>query len=190
LVIRTGTSSLSCAPGCPALSRVHVPAPDGTPDGYVRIRLDQTGADTLRGYNRPEHLRVFPEDDPVFVDVQRHLRASAESSNWVIDDHHPRERLHNFGFDRKGPGRRTATARPKQCSPPTFGTNPAFSPGPADPPTPSREASVRLRRGRDGPRDAQPPPEATSSDSYGPSTLRLDRVLAGFHPRFQPIPGL
>ncbi|HUF95978.1 MAG TPA: hypothetical protein VMO52_07850 [Acidimicrobiia bacterium] len=54
---------------------------DGAPDGYVRIRLDQTAEDLLAGYNRPEHLRAFPETDPLFIDVQRPLRASAESAN-------------------------------------------------------------------------------------------------------------
>jgi len=28
------------------------------------------------------------------------LRASAESANRVIDDHHPRERLHHYGFEK------------------------------------------------------------------------------------------
>jgi hypothetical protein len=70
----------------------------GETDGYVRIRLDQTAEDKLTGYNRPEHLRAFPEDDNAFVDIQRPLRASAESANRVIDDHLPRERLHHFGF--------------------------------------------------------------------------------------------
>lgn len=70
----------------------------GEVDGYVRIRLDQTAEDQLAGYNRPEHLRAFPEGDPIFEQVQKRLRASAESANRAIDDHHPRERLHHFGF--------------------------------------------------------------------------------------------
>lgn len=70
----------------------------GELDGYVRIRLDQTAEDQLTGYNRPEHLRAFPEGDPIFEYVQKPLRASAESANRTIDDHHPRERLHHFGF--------------------------------------------------------------------------------------------
>jgi hypothetical protein len=65
---------------------------------YVRIRLDQTAQDQLTGYNRPEHLRAFPEGDPILEHVQKPLRASAESANRTIDDHHPRERLHHFGF--------------------------------------------------------------------------------------------
>ncbi|MBK5268519.1 MAG: hypothetical protein JJE47_13910, partial [Acidimicrobiia bacterium] len=64
------------------------------------IRLDQTARDKLTGYNRPEHLRAFPETDPLFGDVQHQLRASAESANRVIDDHHPRERLHHYGFEK------------------------------------------------------------------------------------------
>jgi hypothetical protein len=73
---------------------------DGTVDGYVRIRLDQTTGDKLTGYNRPEHLRAFPETDQLFGTVQHQLRASAESANRVIDDHHPRERLHHYGFEK------------------------------------------------------------------------------------------
>ena len=70
----------------------------GETDGYVRIRLDQTAEDQLTGYNRPEHLRAFPEGDPIFEPVQKPLRASAESANRTIDDQPPRERLHHFGF--------------------------------------------------------------------------------------------
>ena len=66
----------------------------------LRIRLDQTSEDVLTGYNRAEHLRAFPEHDPVFVEIQRRLRASAESANRIVDDHLPRERLHHFGFDK------------------------------------------------------------------------------------------
>ncbi|MEX2133273.1 MAG: hypothetical protein WEB67_03940, partial [Acidimicrobiia bacterium] len=42
----------------------NVIADNGTTDGYIRIRLDQTTEDKLAGYNRPEHLRAFPETDP------------------------------------------------------------------------------------------------------------------------------
>ena len=52
-----------------------VDGPTGQPDGYIRIRLDQTATDQLTRYNRPEHFRVFPETDPVFVEIQRPLRA-------------------------------------------------------------------------------------------------------------------
>ena len=72
----------------------------GQTDGYVRIRLDQMPQDLLAGYNRPEHLRAFPEDDPVFIQTQRPLRGSAESANRLIDDHLPRERLHHLGFEK------------------------------------------------------------------------------------------
>jgi hypothetical protein len=72
----------------------------GEGDGYVRIRLDQTAEDRMTGYNRPEHLRAFPETDPVFADIQRPLRSSAESANRTIDDHLPRQRLHHFGFEK------------------------------------------------------------------------------------------
>ncbi|HUP15329.1 MAG TPA: hypothetical protein VM848_04690 [Acidimicrobiia bacterium] len=72
----------------------------GQNDGYIRIRLDQTSEDVLTGYNRAEHLRAFPEHDPVFVEIQRRLRASAESANRIVDDHLPRERLHHFGFEK------------------------------------------------------------------------------------------
>ena len=73
---------------------------DGQTDGYLRLRLDQTAADGLKGYNRPEHLRAFPEDSNIFVEVQRPLRGSAESANRSIDDNLPRERLHHFGFEK------------------------------------------------------------------------------------------
>jgi hypothetical protein len=72
----------------------------GQNDGYIRIRLDQTSEDVLTGYNRAEHLRAFPEHDLVFVEIQRRLRASAESANRIVDDHLPRERLHHFGFEK------------------------------------------------------------------------------------------
>jgi hypothetical protein len=72
----------------------------GEKDGYIRIRLDQTLADALSGYNRAEHLRAFPEHDPVFLEIQRRPRASAESANRIVDDHLPRERLHHFGFEK------------------------------------------------------------------------------------------
>ena len=72
----------------------------GNPDGYIRVRLDQTAEDLLTGYTRPEHLRAFPEADPVFCELQKPLRASAESANRTIDDNHPRERLHHYGFDK------------------------------------------------------------------------------------------
>ncbi len=62
--------------------------------------LDQTTKDKLAGYNRPEHLRGFPETDPLYIDVQKPLRASAESAKRYLDDHHPRERLHHYGFQR------------------------------------------------------------------------------------------
>jgi hypothetical protein len=66
----------------------------------VRLRLDQTRADTTRRYNRPGHLRAYPEDDPTFRAVQHPLRATAESANRTIDDHLPRERLLHYGFAR------------------------------------------------------------------------------------------
>ena len=77
-----------------------VPTPTGEPDGYIRIRLDQTAEDKITGYNRPEHLRAFPESHDTFNTIQKPLRASAESANRYIDDHHPRERLHHYGFQR------------------------------------------------------------------------------------------
>lgn len=70
----------------------------GQPDGYICIRLDHTTEDELAGYNRPEHLRAFPETDPIFAETQQPLRATAESANRTIDDHLPRERLHHYGF--------------------------------------------------------------------------------------------
>jgi hypothetical protein len=65
----------------------------------IRIRLDRTAEDAIRGSNRPEHLWAFPESDPTYTAIQQPLRASAESANRYIDDHHPRERLHHFGFE-------------------------------------------------------------------------------------------
>jgi hypothetical protein len=56
---------------------VDVDEATGRTDGYVRIRLDQTAQDHMSGSNRPEHLRAFPEHDPVFAAIQRPLRSSA-----------------------------------------------------------------------------------------------------------------
>ncbi len=36
----------------------------------------------------------------MFQQVQHALRRAAESANRIIDDHHPRERLHHYGFAR------------------------------------------------------------------------------------------
>lgn len=72
----------------------------GNQNGYVRLRLDQMAQDQLTGYNRTEHLRAFPETDPIFTSLQKPLRASAESANRTIDDQHPRERLHHYGFEK------------------------------------------------------------------------------------------
>lgn len=63
-------------------------------------RLDQTAEDKITGYNRPEHLRAFPETHQTFNTIEKPLRASAESAKRYIDDHHPRERLHHYGFQR------------------------------------------------------------------------------------------
>jgi len=75
-----------------------VESPNGKHDGYIRIRLDQTAQDQISEYNRAEHLRAFTEDDPIFTEIQKPLRATAESANRTIDDQLPRERLHHFGF--------------------------------------------------------------------------------------------
>jgi hypothetical protein len=72
----------------------------GRSDGYVRLRLDQTAKDESAAYNRPEHLRAFPEADPIFTALQKPLRASAESANRTIDDQHPGVRLRHFGFEK------------------------------------------------------------------------------------------
>lgn len=34
------------------------------------------------------------------MEIQRGLRASAESANRLVDDHLPREPLHHFGFEK------------------------------------------------------------------------------------------
>ncbi len=38
-----------------------VTADDGTVDGYVRIRLDQTARDKLTGYKMPRHIEFLDE---------------------------------------------------------------------------------------------------------------------------------
>lgn len=43
-------------------------------------------------------VRAFPKTDPIFAKLQEPPRASAESANRTIDDSHPRERLHHYGF--------------------------------------------------------------------------------------------
>ena len=65
------------------------------------MRLDLSAEDQMTGYNRPENLRAFPETDPIFTGIQKPLRASAESANRTIDDQHPRERLHHYGYQNR-----------------------------------------------------------------------------------------
>lgn len=69
----------------------------------VARQIDYPTIDTGRPNTHPLwvlHLRAFPETHHILDTIQKPLRASAESANRYIDDHHPRERLHHYGCQR------------------------------------------------------------------------------------------
>jgi hypothetical protein len=68
--------------------------------GIVRLRLDQTAEDIARGFNREEHLRVIPIDDPDFPRLYGR-RNDSESGNRVLDDSMWRERAHTVSHARQ-----------------------------------------------------------------------------------------
>jgi hypothetical protein len=68
--------------------------------GSVTIRLDQTGADDRRGFNRTENVRVIPHADDDFKPVFR-LRKDAESINRGLEDSLYWNRAHSLGHLRQ-----------------------------------------------------------------------------------------
>lgn len=70
--------------------------PEAFGGGIVRIRCDQTEADTVEGFNRPEHLRLIPDADPDWEGLMGR-RQDSESGNRIIDDELNRERAFSDG---------------------------------------------------------------------------------------------
>ena len=75
-----------------------VPALHGA--GTIRLRLDQTAEDEKAGFNREEHLRAIPPDDPDH-DGLYGRRNDTESGNRLLDDSMLRERAHTVGRRRQ-----------------------------------------------------------------------------------------
>ena len=74
--------------------------PDDHGGGTIRLRLDQTDHDRDIGFNREEHLRVIPPDDPDHPVVYGR-RNDTESGNRLLDDSMLRERAHTVGWRRQ-----------------------------------------------------------------------------------------
>ena len=74
--------------------------PEGHGGGTIRLRLDQTDHDRDIGFNREEHLRVIPPDDPDHAVVYGR-RNDTESGNRLLDDSMLRERAHTVGWRRQ-----------------------------------------------------------------------------------------
>lgn len=68
--------------------------------GTVRLRLDQTEDDIAKGFNREEHLRAIPPDDPDHPAIYGR-RNDTESGNRLLDDSMLRERAHTVGWRRQ-----------------------------------------------------------------------------------------
>lgn len=68
--------------------------------GTIRLRLDQTDRDVETGFNREEHLRVIPPDDPDHPTIYGR-RNDTESGNRLLDDSMLRERAHTVGWRRQ-----------------------------------------------------------------------------------------
>ena len=68
--------------------------------GTIRLRLDQTAADVLTGFNREEHLQPIPADNPDHQ-VLYWRRNDTESGNRLLDDSMLRERAHTVGHRRQ-----------------------------------------------------------------------------------------
>ncbi len=68
--------------------------------GTVRLRLDQTDEDVANGFNREEHLRAIPPDDPDHASIYGR-RNDTESGNRLLDDSMLRERAHTVGWRRQ-----------------------------------------------------------------------------------------
>lgn len=74
--------------------------PDHLGGTTIRLRLDQTAEDRLTGYNREEHLRPIPPDDPDHPGLYGR-RNDTESGNRLLDDSMLRERAHTVGRHRQ-----------------------------------------------------------------------------------------
>lgn len=68
--------------------------------GTIRLRVDQTTDDAAKGFNREEHLRVIPPDDPDHDELYGR-RNDTESGNRLLDDSMLRERAHTVGRRRQ-----------------------------------------------------------------------------------------
>ena len=75
-----------------------IPADHG--GGTLRLRLDQTEEDLSTGFNREEHLRAIPPDDPDHATIYGR-RNDTESGNRLLDDSMLRERAHTVGWRRQ-----------------------------------------------------------------------------------------
>ena len=75
-----------------------LPADKGS--GIVRVRLDKTTQDAATKFNRPEHLRGIPTDDPDW-DRLYPRRSDAESINRALDDTLWLRRAHSKGRHRQ-----------------------------------------------------------------------------------------
>lgn len=70
--------------------------PEEQGGGLIRLRCDQTKQDTKTNFNRAEHLRLIPDEDPDYPELMG-VRQDSESGNRIIDDALPRERAHSVG---------------------------------------------------------------------------------------------
>ena len=68
--------------------------------GTIRLRLDQAEDDVATGFNREEHLRAIPPDDPDHAAIYGR-RNDTESGNRLLDDSMLRERAHTVGWRRQ-----------------------------------------------------------------------------------------
>lgn len=74
--------------------------PDHLDATAIRLRLDQSAEDRLSGFNREEHLRAIPPDDPDHPALYGR-RNDTESGNRLLDDSMLRERAHTVGRHRQ-----------------------------------------------------------------------------------------
>lgn len=74
--------------------------PESAGGGCLRIRLDTTEEDRKRGFNRTEHLRMFPPSHPDYEQLYGR-RNLIESINRLYDDSLDREKAHTVGIRRQ-----------------------------------------------------------------------------------------
>lgn len=81
--ITTPTGGLHSSKHCHQRpSRVHL-VPSALRGAKVLIRLNSTEEDLSRGINRAEHVRAYPEQDPMFERIFG-IREDAESTNNLL----------------------------------------------------------------------------------------------------------